>query len=89
MTIPAEYRAGYERARQVDPVLTERYLRHTTVGDPAADALIEALNRQPREHAHRWIEGGIEGKADALRDAPDGVRDFFAALEPVPDWWNA
>ena len=41
--IPAVYRPGYEQARADDRDLAENYVRHTLIGDPEADAVVEAL----------------------------------------------
>lgn len=88
MEIPGAYRQGYEQARRVDAATAERYLRHVTVGDPQADAVMVELDKHPGAKRHEWIQRGIEGGPDALADAPPIVRDLFAAMEQVPDWYD-
>lgn len=87
--MPSAYRAGWARATAVDAELTERYLRHTRIGDPEADAAMEACAGYPGSLVQDWIRRGLEGGADAVADAPEAVRDFFAAAEPVPSWFDA
>lgn len=86
MTIPSLYREYFAEAKKVDAVLADRYMRHMVLGDPQADALIDALNQHSRNQAHAWVERGIEGGPQAIADAPDSIRSFFADLEHVPEW---
>ena len=41
MQIPAGYREGYAKAQARNPALAGRYIEHTLVGDPLADALVD------------------------------------------------
>ena len=43
MNIPTDYISGYEAARTMDADLASRYVGHTTIGDPDADALMDVL----------------------------------------------
>lgn len=86
--MPAAYRRGYTEAAQVDAALAGIYVRHTTIGDPAADAVVAALHEVGRDRAEAWIQAGIEHGAAALADAPAPVRAFFAEVERVPDWFD-
>ena len=43
MNVPSDYLPGYEKARAVDPDVASCYIEHTTIGDPEADELTEAL----------------------------------------------
>ncbi|MGC1479536.1 MAG: oxygenase MpaB family protein [Chthoniobacterales bacterium] len=85
---PLEYRAGRERGERIDAELAGRYLAHTRIGDPAADAVIEAARDVPREVGQRWFQAGIEGGAAAIPDAPEVVRNFFSEIDVVPDWFD-
>lgn len=89
MTIPTDYRSGLAAATPIDPVMAERYVRHMTVGDPAADALVAEFQNHPAAQQREWMRRGIEEGPAALADAPDAVRDFFAGVEQVPDWFDA
>ncbi|SMF41792.1 hypothetical protein SAMN06265365_11324 [Tistlia consotensis] len=89
LEVPSAYREGYARGATVDAALTERYLRHTTIGDPEADAVMAALNGHPVDQLQGWLRRGLDGGAGAIPDAPAVVRDFFDAIEPVPTWFDA
>lgn len=89
LDIPHAYRACADRAVAVDADLAARYLRHTTIGDPEADAVMEAFAGHSGSLVQEWIRRGLEGGADALPDAPPVVRDFFAAAGTVPPWFDA
>lgn len=88
MIIPHDYQEGFAKARGIDAAEAERYLRHTQIGDPEADALIEFLQTRHREQAMEWIQRGIEGGPAALPEAPENVREFFAGIERVPAWFE-
>ena len=86
MNAPTDYTEGYEKARAIDAELTDRYVAHTTVGDPEADAVMEELAPLGREEANRFIHAGMEQDEDVLGEAPRLVRDFFKGLDTPPDW---
>lgn len=88
MTVPLEYQTGFAAASLVDPVAAERYVRHSQVGDPEADALIGLLQTRYPDVAAEWIRRGIEGGAVALPEAPGAVREFFSEIERVPGWFD-
>ncbi len=86
MNAPTDYTEGYEKARAIDAELADRYVAHTTVADPEADAAMEVLAALGREQANRFIHAGMEQDEDELREAPQLVRDFFEGLDTPPDW---
>ena len=86
MRIPTDYIEGYEAARGVDSELADSYIAHTHIGDPEADAFIEALAPLGQEEQERIIRAGIRKDEDGLRDAPQAARDFFESIETPPDW---
>ena len=86
MRIPTDYIEGYEAARAVDSELADDYIAHTHIGDPEADAFIEALAPSGQDEASRVIQAGIQKNEDILRDAPQAARDFFESIETPPDW---
>ena len=88
MQIPAGYREGYARAQARNPALADRYIRHTLVGDPLADALVDELAPYGQEQAHHFIQAGIEQDAAALRQAPPVVQEFFDSLSVPPAWFD-
>ncbi|NOX98560.1 MAG: STAS domain-containing protein [Verrucomicrobia bacterium] len=87
--MPSEYPEGYARSWKTEPVWSERYIRHTVIGDPEADALIQALQGETEERKRALIQAGIEGGVDAIPDAPVEVRDFFSGIEKVPEWFDS
>ena len=86
MNIPTDYLEGYERARAVNPELAEKYVAHTVIGDPDADALVEELASFEPEQALRFLQAGMDQEEDVLRDAPPTVQAFFQSLDTPPDW---
>lgn len=81
---PTAYTEGYAKARLVDEALADDYVRHTTVGDPELDPVMEELASMNPGQLHRFIGAGIEQHDEVLRDAPKSLRDFFANLEDPP-----
>ena len=75
--VPSIYRAGYERAHAANPSLAAKYIHHALIGDPAADAVAEALTPFDPEQMHRLIQGGMEQDAKIMRDAPAAVAGFL------------
>ena len=86
MSTPTDYLAGFERARAVNPELAEKYVAHTTIGDPDADAMMDELAAFDAEEGFRFLQAGMDEEHDVLRDAPPTVQAFFQNLETPPAW---
>ncbi len=86
MNIPTDYTSGYEKARILDPELADKYIAHTTIGDPEADALMEQVSSLGAQETGRILTAGMNRNYEALRDEPSSARDFFKSLETAPDW---
>ncbi len=87
--IPTDYLLGYKRACAVSQQLADKYVAHTHVGDPIADEMMADLDEMPRNRSRRLIHEAMEGVTEeALRDAPESVRDFFKDAETPPEWLN-
>ena len=85
--IPTAYRNGYAKARVHDPEAAVNYIRHTTIGDPQLDPVMEELHSLPAPALHMYIKAGIEQEADVLSTAPQILRDFFDKVDhDVPSW---
>lgn len=84
--IPSEYRAGYEKARALDPALAATYVEYTVVGDPAADAAVDALSALDDRSTQRFIRAGMDQDTQVFARAPQPLRAFFDALETPPAW---
>lgn len=87
--LPSVYEAGYERARRLNPDSATKYIEHTIVGDPVADAVIEALAPFDVDQVHRFIHAGMEQDEQVLADAPRLLRDFFDSIEAIPSWFDS
>ena len=83
---PSAYATGHASACLVDSDAAENYVRHTMIGDPELDPVMEELAELPFDDMHRFIAAGIEGKAGVLRDAPRSLRDFFKDIDDAPAW---
>ena len=81
---PSAYQEGYAQARIFDHAAADNYIKHTTMGDPALDPVMEELSSLPPSDLHRFIGAGIEQRDEVLRDAPRILRDFFDNLEEPP-----
>lgn len=86
---PTAYVPGYEKARRTDPELADRYLEHTTRGDPLADAAIESMAGMPQERIHRLITAGMEEDEAGFRDAPAELRELIEFSATAPAWFDS
>ena len=86
--IPTIYQAGYEKARTDNAGVAANYVKHTLIGDPAADAVVEALTPFDQLQVHRFIHAGMERQEDVLREAPSVLRDFFERISVPPSWFD-
>lgn len=83
---PGAYVEGYATARGVDPALADAYIRHTRIGDPDLDPVIEEVADLESDQLQRAIRAGIEQDAKALRQAPKSLRHFFEDKVGPPPW---
>ena len=83
---PGAYLEGYATARGVDPALADAYMRHTRIGDPDLDPVIEEVADLAGDQLQRAIRAGIEQDAEALRQAPKSLRHFFEDKVGPPPW---
>ncbi len=86
MTIPSAYVDGHKTARLQDEALADNYVRHTMIGDPELDPIMDELSSLPPDELHRYVGAGIERRDEVLREAPQILRDFFDNLEDPPPW---
>ena len=86
--IPSMYQAGYEKAVALNPELAAKYMEHTVIDDPVADAVIEALAPFDHRDVQRFINAGMEQDTKTLANAPRLLRDFFEELETPPAWFD-
>ncbi len=89
MNIPTDYREGYEKARSIDRRVADKYIAHTAIGDPEADAAVEQLASLDQGEAARVIRAVMDGDDDVvLRDAPPALIELFTKLETPPSWFD-
>ena len=86
LQVPGAYAEGYATARDVDPALADAYMRHTRIGDPDLDPVIEDVAGLPGDQLQRAIRAGIERDDEALRQAPRSLRQFFEDKVGPPPW---
>lgn len=88
MNTPTDYNnPGYGRARALDPEMAENYLAHTTIGDPLADAAVEALSSLKRSESAQLVRAFMDSaNGDSLPDAPSEVLALFEHATRPPDW---
>ena len=88
--IPTSYRSGHAKARQKrnKKELADTYVRHTTIGDPVLDPVIEeCASLVDAGKLYQFVEAGIEQKDDILRQAPDCLRAFFRDTDSTDPTW--
>jgi len=88
LKIPSAYAAGYELARSRDAQLAAAYIRHTTVGDPLADAVIRDLGSLSPEEIHDTLANVLEGPATSPAGIPDSLLAFVEEARQIPDWFD-
>ncbi len=81
---PSAYVEGYAKARLWDQLQADNYIRHTTIGDPVLDPVLEEISSLPPADLYRFVEAGIEQHDEVLRNAPQALREFFKNLEEPP-----
>ena len=88
LNAPSAYLDGYSKARAVDPEAADNYIRHTAIGDPELDPVMEELSSLPPADLHRFVRAGVErDDPESLRQAPQALRDFFDKIDSdVPSW---
>lgn len=89
IVLPADYLPQAEKALAHDRERAANYLRHTLVGDPAADEMLEECSSLERAELYLFIQAGMDRDERALADAPAPLREFFKGVDStVPEWFN-
>ena len=87
MDIPSDYVQGHAKARTVNAELADSYVAHTMIGDPDADALVEALVPFGQRDSSRFINAAMTMKdMSVLLDAPPILMEFFEKAARPPEW---
>ena len=89
MKIPSGYASGYEAARARDPLLADAYIRHTTIGDPLSDKVVDELAAQVTPAQVHHVIGAAIDRHDRLPDdTPPSLRDLIGSVSVVPAWFD-
>ena len=86
--VPSDYVESYQQARRIDPAVADNYVKHTLIGDPELDPIMQELSSMPPDDLHRFIGAAVEQHDEVARKAPQVLRDFFKNLEEQPPWLN-
>ena len=89
MRIPSSYAEGYEAARAVDARLAADFIRHTTLGDPLADRVVEDLAAafSPGQ-VHPLIASALRDPPQLPDGLPDSLRELLNEVSVIPDWYD-
>ena len=88
MNVPTDYdNSGYEKALALEPEMAANYVAHTVIGDPIADAAVEALFSLKRTESGRLISAYVDNvDGEPLPSALSAVRALFDHATTPPDW---
>lgn len=64
----------------------DRFREFAHVGDPLADAVVAAMRELPGRQGRELLERAIERGIDAVPEAPEAFRAFFAQVDDIPFW---
>lgn len=84
--VPGMYVPGYARAREINPELAENYIRHTTIGDPLADAMVADISMLSPSESQRLIHAVMESEEEVLATAPESVKALYDDANTKPKW---
>ena len=83
MRVPSIYEEGYQKARLMDPVLTDRYAAYMWVGDPLADAVMRDVASLDDHEVARLIGGALELDDAVVRAAPESLQELGHFADPI------
>ena len=80
------YSENHAMARVLDPNLADAYMKHLQIGDPLAEAALDALSKYatPGVGSHSMLEAAIKQEEVLLFDAPDELKEFFDTVRCPP-----
>ena len=89
MIVPSDYVPGYERARLGSPDIATKYIEHTHIGDPIAEAMVKDLAELGKSESMRIIETAMNDESgETLKGLPASVQEFFQEAATPPEWLN-
>ncbi len=89
IVIPSAYADGYAIARKRNEKVADMYVRHTTIGDPELDPVIEELSSLSPSEFHQHLRACMLQNELKMLKAPQILREFFENVANVePEWVN-
>ena len=86
--LPSDYFPQVEKALVHDRERASTYFKHTLIGDPLADEMLEECSSLERAELYLFVQAGMDGDKAALADAPAALREFFEQVDSLPDWFR-
>jgi hypothetical protein len=83
--LPSAYK-NLEAAEQKHGDRARKYVALLGQGDPLADAVVEAFATLPEDCWRPMLEAALNRGIEAVHDAPEALRKFFAHVDYVPFW---
>lgn len=83
--VPSAYK-NLEAAQQKHGDRARKYVELLGQGDPLADAVVEAFATLPEDCWRPMLEAALNRGIEAVPDAPEALRKFFAHVDHVPFW---
>ena len=84
--VPEIYVPGFEVARRIDPDLADNYVRHATIGDPLADAMVDDVSQLTPAESIQYIQAVMESEEKVLANAPASVQALYHDANTAPQW---
>ncbi len=75
--IPSDYVESHQQARRLDQAVADNYVKHTLIGDPELDPIMQELSSMPPDDLHRFIGAAVEQHDEVARKAPQVPARFF------------
>ena len=89
MIIPSIYKKGSSKALEQDVELAESYIRHTTVGDPLADRVVEDLSKAfDPGRIQTVLTRALDQFNNPPPGTPESLRNLLAEANSIPDWYD-
>ncbi len=83
-SLPSDYQSGYEEAKKLDAELADVYAAHTIIGDPVAEAAMEALAEYEPKRQQELIRAGIDDDRETFKEAPAALKELFELVSNPP-----
>ena len=85
--IPSAYSPTYREAQLRDRDTAEHYIRHTTIGDPPADAAIASLSHLSSDQTARILAAAIDTGDNLPADTPRELLSLLRSIPHDPPMW--